>query len=255
MIITQVVTKIGKSNVTPMVLTKSHTVLVAKFLDIESSSKNDGGIVEIDTWTGASNQKWRIEEVTCNTSSTRLASSTVLTMEASAEVLRTRIDWINNSGFKNDYFSVQKINNNTGDFETIETINAFEKTEELQHFSSYDNAPTEGDNYYRIKVTLNDGTEQVSETKKVRYSKLDDVRVFPNPATDIVDIDLSKFKGDEVGIHIYNQFGQQVLFKTIDNVGDMPVSMDISQIPAGNFLIRVTSKGKRDVTKQIIVTK
>ncbi len=224
-----------------------------KVLDIENDATGDGANVEIRTYDGSNSQKWLIEEVACNTSTSYLTSKNVLTMNASAEPLRTRIEWINNTGFKNDYFAVQKINNTTGQFEDIETLNATSQTDDLQHFGTYDNQPTEGDNFYRVKVAYTDGTFAYTETKKVKFDKLSGVRIYPNPASDAVDIDLSKYKGNEVNIYIYNPFGQAVLFQNIDKVGDTPLSIDVSKLATGHYLLRVTSKGKRDEAKQLII--
>ena len=224
-----------------------------KVLDIENDAISDGASVEIRTHDGSNSQKWRIEEVACNTSTSYLTSKNILTMDASAEPLRTRIEWVNNTGFKNDYFAVQKINNTTGQFEDIETLNSASQTDDLQHFGTYDNQPTEGDNFYRVKVAYTDGTFAYTETKKVNFDKLSGVRIYPNPASDAVDIDLSKYKGNEVNVYIYNPFGQIMLFQNKDKIGDTPLSIDVSKLATGRYLLRVTSKGKRDETKQLII--
>ena len=224
-----------------------------KVLDIENDATGDGANVEIRTYDGSNSQKWRIEEVACNTSTSYLTSKNVLTMDASAEPLRTRIEWVNNTGFKNDYFAVQKINNTTGQFEDIETLNSASQTDDLQHFGTYDNQPTEGDNFYRIKVAYTDGTFAYTETKKITFDKMSGVRVYPNPASDVVEIDLSKYKGNEVNVYFYNPFGQAVLFQNMEKVGDTPLSIDVSKLATGRYLLRVTSKGKRDETKQLII--
>ncbi len=226
-----------------------------RVLDVKGDSKNDGAVVEIKTWDNTNSQKWRIEEVACNTSSTRLATSSVFTMNATAEPNRTRIEWVNNTSYKNDFFSVQRLNNNSGDFEDLETINATEEVSELQYLTSYDNAPLEGDNYYRVKVAYNDGTFSYTETKKVNFNQLSQVRLYPNPTSEFVNLDLSEFKGKDVNIFMYNQFGQQVQFKNVQNVGDSPVMLNVLDYTPGNFLIRVTTQGKRDVTKQVTITK
>ena len=137
----------------------------------------------------------------------------------------------------------------------LETINATEEVSELQYLTSYDNAPLEGDNYYRVKVAYNDGTFSYTETKKVNFNQLSQVRLYPNPTSEFVNLDLSEFKGKDVNIFMYNQFGQQVQFKNVQNVGDSPVMLNVLDYTPGNFLIRVTTQGKRDVTKQVTITK
>ncbi len=176
-------------------------------------------------------------------------------MEASAEYNRSLIQWVNNTSYKNDYFAVQKINAATGNFEDLEIINAIQQNDELQHFLTYDNNPTEGDNYYRIKLIYDDGKVDYSEIRVVIFKGLGSVRIFPNPSYDYTDLDLMKYKNKPVSIYLYNQFGQPIQVLHIEKVGDEPVRLDVSKYNSGHFLIRITSKWKCDVTQQLIITR
>ena len=160
-----------------------------------------------------------------------------------------------NTGYKNDYFAVQKMNAVSGVFEDLEIVNVIKQNDELQDFSTYDNNPTEGDNYYRIKLVYDDGQVDYSETKVVKFKGLSGVRIFPNPSYDYTDLDLTKYKNKSVSIYLYNQFGQPVQVKHIEKVGDEPVRLDVSSYNSGHFLIRITSKGKRDDLQQLIITR
>lgn len=174
-----------------------------------------------------------------------------LTMNVQAEPNRAHIEWVNNTGLKNDYFTVEKMNNSIGEFEKLEIVNSVSKDNNPIHYSTYDNAPTEGDNTYRIRLTFQDGTSTVTEHKTVQYKGLLDFRVFPNPANDVISIDLTNYKNQSVKVHLYDYLGQLKLVKEIDKVGSQMVDFDVSEQPAGSFMVRVTSKGKRDVTKSV----
>ena len=191
----------------------------------------------------------------CAYSYNHLASKTILTMEANAEYNRSLIQWVNNTGYKNDFFAVQKMNAATGLFEDLEIINAIKQNDELQDFSSYDNSPTEGDNSYRIKLVYDDGKVDYSEIKVVIFKGLSGIRIFPNPSNDYTNLDLTKYKNKPVSIYLYNAFGQPVQVLHIEKVGEEPVRLDVSTYNSGHFLIRITSKGKRDVTQQLIITR
>ena len=104
-------------------------------------------------------------------------------------------------------------------------------------------------------MTYDNGTTKYSETKNVVFSSLSILRVFPNPADDFIDLDLKQYKGLGTSIYLYNSFGQQVQFMNIDKVGDGIVHLDVSVQGTGNYILRVTAKGKRDVTKQVIISK
>ena len=198
---------------------------------------------------------WCIAEVPCGGVGAYLVTNDVLDMSAAAELSRTRVEWVNNTGYKNDFFTVEKANPTTGDFEKLEIVNNKYGTDLNEHYLIYDNNPTEGDNTYRLTVNYVDGTLKVSDAKTVSYKGLEGVRIFPNPATDVIGVDLAKYKGKAVSIYLYNQFGQQVLTHQIDKVNGETVNLDVSQNQAGNYLIRVTSKGRKDVVKQVHIAK
>jgi hypothetical protein len=223
-----------------------------KVIKVNGGSYNDGAPVVLWDDFGAEYFKWRIEEVAC-TAAHYLSSSDVLRMDANAENNRSRIEWMNNTGYKTDYFEVQKVDNNTGDYKTLEVVNATLKTNELKQYIVYDNSPSEGDNTYRVRAILDDGTIQVTDVKTVKFRGLGELQVYPNPSNSVINVDLSKYKGQEVELYLYNQIGSQVLYVPLQKVGDLPIEVDLNGIMDGQFVLRVSAKGKRDVTKQVII--
>jgi major membrane immunogen (membrane-anchored lipoprotein) len=221
---------------------------------IKVNGGNTANGADIVLWDdfGAEYFKWRIEEVAC-VQAHYLVAADVFRMNASADNTRTRIEWMNNTGYKTDYFEVQKADNVTGDYKVLEVVNATIKTNELKHYVSYDNNPTEGENHYRIKSVDDDGSVKFTELYTVNFRGLGELRVFPNPSNDVISIDLSKYKGQEVGVYLYNQLGTQVMFMPIDKVGDTPVEIDVNNLINGQFMLRVSAKGKRDITKQVMI--
>jgi Animal haem peroxidase/Secretion system C-terminal sorting domain/HYR domain/Lectin C-type domain len=176
-----------------------------------------------------------------------------LAMEAQAEVNRTAIQFVNNTGYKNDYFIVEKINPSTGQFEKVEIVNNLTKDKSVNDYISYDNSPNEGENTYRVKLIYHDGTEKVSASKTVNFKGLTEVRVYPNPVSDIVNIDLSNYKNQPVEIYLYNYLGQQLLVEKVENASNSAFEMNVAPFQAGNYMVRVKSKGKRDVMKSLII--
>ena len=183
-----------------------------------------------------------------------LATNDVLTLEAKAELNRNRIDFVSNTGIQNDYLTVEKANQTSGDFETLELVNNKSTTNENQYYSVYDNNPVEGDNIYRVKVTYLDGTTKISDTKTVNFKATQGVSVYPNPAVESVSVDLSKYKGQAVTVALFNNFGQQVLTQSVDKASGS-LSLDIAQFSAGNYRLRIVSKGKKDVVQQLNIAK
>jgi hypothetical protein len=103
-------------------------------------------------------------------------------------------------------------------------------------------------------VTYVDGTSKTSAPQTISFKGTEGVRMFPNPAVDVIAVDLSKYKGQAVTISLYNQFGQQVLTQQIDKAAGT-VNVDVSQNSTGNYLMRVVSKGRKDVIQQVHIAK
>jgi peroxidase len=177
----------------------------------------------------------------------------ILELEAHAEPSRAVIEWVNNTGYKNDYFILEKMNPNTGDFEQVDIINAPNKDISTVHSTVYDNVPTEGDNTYHIKAVYKDGSARISEAKTLTFKGLSGVRVFPNPAHDAVNIDLGTYKNQAVEVSLYNYLGQLRSVHKIDKVENTVLNLDIANEQSGHYMIRVKSKGKQDATKYVVI--
>ena len=190
---------------------------------------------------------------TCSTVNSSL-SANYIDIVTKAESNRTRIEWVNNTGYKNDFFTIEKMNALTGTFELLELKNSLQSANPEQ-YTSYDNNPTEGDNFYRVGVTFNDGTIKYSETKKVNFNKMTAFRVFPNPVIDELNINLTEYVGKTVDIDVYNSFGIALHHQHIDKVTNAIQKLDVNDYPTGHYLIRVATLGKRDAMQQVVIQK
>jgi hypothetical protein len=209
------------------------------------------------TWNdlNCSSYNWLIAEIPCGGLHVYASSNDQISIDGSAELSRTRISWLNNTGYKNDYFTIEKANPTSGDFEELAVVNNKYSTDANEYYTVYDESPTEGDNTYRVKVNYVDGTSKISDLKTITYKGTSDIRLFPNPANDVLSVDLTKYKGLDVTISLYNQFGQQVLTQQIEKAGSGAVILDVSKTQAGNYLIRVVAKGRKDAVKQLHIAK
>jgi hypothetical protein len=177
---------------------------------------------------------------------------TRIDLDAQSEGSSNKIEWVNNSGDLNDVFVVQKANT-MGEFEDLTLRDGrFEGSQ--KHFIVLDSKPFEGENSYRVKLILKDGKEQFSEIKTVNKAPLHDIQVFPNPATDYTDIDLSHYKGQDVQVRLYNAQGLEVLKEMLEKQDGMPYRINLSEFPAGAYTLRVVAQGKREAVRKLIVT-
>ncbi len=215
----------------------------------------DGGMLIQSTYAGQTSQQWSITEVPCTSTTVAFSSNDVIDMEAQPEFNRARIEWSDNTGYKNDYYEVQKLNPTSGEFEQLQIVNNKSLSNAASYQSVYDNAPIDGDNTYRIKVVYLDSASKFSPIKTLTFNGLETVKLFPNPANDYVDIDLAKFGHETINIYLYNSFGKQVAFQSVQKDKFSVVHFDISRQEMGSYVMRITAQGKRDVIRQLQIVK
>ncbi len=187
----------------------------------------------------------------------------ILDLEAKAVFNKIQLTWISNSSINTDYYQIEKADAQ-GNFKSIETTNEIYADKLLHQYSAVDvqnmsstshqaNGMTEGsDAYYRVKTIGKDGAISISDVKKVSIVNTNDVVLYPNPASDNLNISLNQYIGKEVKILIYNTLG--ILEKTIDvdKISNAPISVDINDLPKGQHFIRISAQGKRERMKVFI---
>ncbi len=148
---------------------------------------------------------------------------------------------------------VERLNETNTAFEAVDYIETF-SNDDLQHvFTVYDTNPLEGDNFYRMKVVFDDGTEMFSEVKKVNFDGIEKINIFPNPANKTVIVDLNPYLGKEVSIFIYDQFGQEINRIYLNQVEEPLQTVDVEKYNSGTCFFRIVTDGRRDVVRQVVV--
>ena len=114
------------------------------------------------------------------------------------------------------------------------------------NYSLNDYNPAPGMNFYRLKMVDKDGKFTYSNIEKVNIVKLNAVRVFPNPATNIVTLQGVK---NYSRVRISSLQGSELMSKTFE--GD-ELKLNISNLPAGVYLLQL---GKETFTYNVKLLK
>ncbi|MEO0683533.1 MAG: T9SS type A sorting domain-containing protein, partial [Cyanobacteria bacterium J06649_11] len=110
--------------------------------------------------------------------------------------------------------------------------------------------PTDGVNYYRIKMLDLDGTYEYSEIKAVEIQKRNDLtNVYPNPNSDgILYIKKSELHSPTL-FQIFNLQGQELYSAPIS---DETLLVDLGEVlPSGTYIVCITSKEQKITNKLI----
>ncbi len=176
-------------------------------------------------------------------------------LEAASEYNRVRLDWVLvENGAKVDYFSVQKQNPTTGIFEQLTTLQA-KLSNQVAFYNTFDNKPSDGENVYRIETVFEDGSIRKSDAQMVNFIGIGNLLVFPNPTNDIVNVDLSPFEGKQVTVTVYNQVGKLVVSKQIEKANTIALEMDLSEMAAGSYIVKVQPESQRSISKIIQIAR
>ena len=86
------------------------------------------------------------------------------------------------------------------------------------------------------------------------YNTINSVTVYPNPASDYVNVNIVSPISTNAVITISNILGQQVYAKSIDvKVGSTLVPINVNNLPAGLYMISLQADGKYLNTQKIII--
>lgn len=229
--------------------------LKGKVLDVGKSSTANEADIDVADWNGGDSQQWQIVETTCPSQTYNSVTSETNSISGYAEYQRNTIGFANNQGFRSDFFTAEKRNNQTGLFETLAIRNTTNQTDDLQYMTFQDNKPDEGDNTYRVKTTYLSGDEGYSQIIKVNSKQVYDFAVFPNPANEEAWIDLTSCEGKQVTLVLSDLAGKTIHQEVIQNVTSAPYRLDLADLQTGLYLIKVQAQGKRVMMRKLQVTK
>ena len=98
------------------------------------------------------------------------------------------------------------------------------------------------------------GIDSPFETS-VENKHSDLIGLFPNPAIDVINVDLASLIGQEVNISIFNNLGQIVEAVQIDEVQNGVKKIDIPDFIPGTYLMSIQTETERIVKKFIVGSK
>jgi hypothetical protein len=108
--------------------------------------------------------------------------------------------------------------------------------------SFFDANPYYGNNFYRLKITSNDGSVTYSSVVTLNNSgtKTKLANIYPNPASNYIELEFTSHQASKVQYSVVNALGKQLLNATAKvSAGITKVKLDVTSYPAGLYLIKV----------------
>jgi hypothetical protein len=133
-------------------------------------------------------------------------------------------------------YSLQRASPNATSYETIVTVGITGSVS----YSFVDEKPVDGNNYYRLRLTYNDGEVKYTNTVLLRNSKIN-IIFYPNPVRNELYISISNTSSKNYLIEFRNVTGQVLISKKIYNIKDAVISYPIySNMSPGIYTVTVT---------------
>ena len=223
-----------------------------KAFTIEGNSTAAGAELVQRTYNGSFNQQFLISLEDCPSNLQSLSSrvAQIYTMYAQQKGDKAVINFVSNIRDA-DYYMIKRLNKTTQEFEDLALVEDL-SSDELETFTSFDENPTDGDNFYKVVAHLKDGRVKETEIQKVNFGILEDLILYPNPAADELNIILRNYKNAASTIYLHDMWGRTVQTIPVE-AGNSNLTMDISAVNSGRYFIRVASKGKKDFAKAVVI--
>lgn len=191
------------------------------------------------------------------TTAQNLQSQFVFTAEGHQEGGKAVLNWISNANRNVDYYVVEKLESNKTEFEQLEIVNAqySNQEKELHYYTLTDNNPPKGEVVYRVGMVLEgQATPQYAAPIALNFAHFADYGIYPNPATDVVTIDLSKDLNLATTVSLVDLTGKIILEQAFERA-PQSLNIDLTAYSAGQYFIKIKTQGKREVMKKVAITK
>jgi hypothetical protein len=163
------------------------------------------------------------------------------------------LTWSTASEINSDYFSIERSIDGLN-FDVVGTVSAAGTSQALLEYEFIDfNAFNTNDHfYYRIKEVDFDGKPMYTDLRFLQRNQLqtNDIVVFPNPFSDIINVYLPKdFDLENTVILLMDELGRLINSYPVNS---QITSFTVSDLPKGLYIINVSVDGKIVETEKIV---
>ena len=160
-----------------------------------------------------------------------------------------QLSWLTANEINTQYFDIEK----SDDAQTWIKLGT-QKAGDLKnyHFNDEKAFAIASIVYYRLKIVDNDGRFQYSPTRSLVNEPKYKMRLYPNPAKDMVTIELSSAtENAPIDVTVQDITGKMLLMRRITTP---QYQLDISQFPKGVYVVRANDKqGTYYVAEKLVI--
>lgn len=168
----------------------------------------------------------------------------------------TKLRWTTNMGENIKDFVVERATDGYNYAPILTRINEELTPDFFMTYNDRDLQPESGQNFYRVRQELNDGSFIFSNVQRLEFpTSLEEFHIFPNPSNDYVDINLRPVTGEQVTVKIANQLGSELFSTTLENAPESPYRIDLENFRDGIYLVLIFSETRRLEIKKLVISR
>ncbi|PZF71350.1 T9SS type A sorting domain-containing protein [Taibaiella soli] len=159
-----------------------------------------------------------------------------------------KLNWVTADEVGVSHFEVERsIDGNNWNLLTAMSI-ASPNGNTTHNYDYTDKAPSNGSNFYRLKIVDNNGQYVYSEVRTVKNNGLSGMQLYPNPAGAVVTVTLSEDVKDGVNLSVYNSVGKLISKQQLTS---RQTVISTAQYPPGVYFV-VVSNGNTIYRQKLI---
>jgi len=157
------------------------------------------------------------------------------------------LNWGTATEINSAYFSIER-SENAVDFAEIAKVNAAGNSNSPLTYTYTDHQFSPVTNYYRLKLVDKDGKAKYSNVISIRNSDkvLGEVSIYPNPAKDILYVNITAEKKEKMTLQIADIQGRVVSTQNLNTeIGVNATSVNINNLPQGMYTLIVNGTERK----------
>ncbi|MEO1261530.1 MAG: T9SS type A sorting domain-containing protein [Bacteroidota bacterium] len=158
------------------------------------------------------------------------------------------IEWTTVSEKDNDFFTVERSADGV-QWEILEQVSGAGNSDDKLSYHAVDQNPLNNRSYYRLRQTDFNGTYTYSKIVSVFVEIKIKVEIFPNPATQYIEI---QNIGEEPGFITLHDFSGQVV-RQLKKAEHTKATINVSDLPNGIYLLQFDN-GTAKAVEQIMIS-
>ena len=150
------------------------------------------------------------------------------------------LEWATATETNNDHFVIERSVEGTM-YEAIGTVQGVGFSQQHQYYQAQDEFPHRGLNYYRIRQVDFDGTYSHSHVVELQIEVLQEVRVYPNPVADYINLEMTPMTTGEIAMGLYDDLGRPLFQRRFVQIPQQRFTQrfDLPPMAKGRYWLRI----------------